>query len=157
MPSVPALCKDISRAELKQYLKEYSTESGEKLFAAANVDMLEHLPMSTIYEASKSVAKWEPVANMLFPDSKAASEIFLIKVREARRPRLRRRRRPRSRARSRGRRTCGEAGERGRRGGGAQDGGTGARPVVPEHAGRRRARVPNRHPVMARRELRLIA
>ena len=39
--------------------------------------------MSTIYEASKSVAKWEPVANMLFPDSKATSEIFLIKVREA--------------------------------------------------------------------------
>ena len=83
MPSVPALCKDISRAELKQYLKEYSTESGEKLFAAANVDMLEHLPMSTVYEASKSSAKWETVANMLFPDSKAASEIFLIKVREA--------------------------------------------------------------------------
>ena len=98
MPSVPALCKDISRAELKQYLKEYSTESGEKLFAAANVDMLEHLPMSAVYEASKSSAKWETVANMLFPDSKAASEIFLIKVREARRPRLRRRRRPRSRA-----------------------------------------------------------
>ena len=83
MPSVPALCKDISRAELKQYLKEYSTESGEKLFAAANVDMLEHLPMSTVYEASKSSAKWETVANMLFPDSKA-SEIFLIKVREGR-------------------------------------------------------------------------
>ena len=81
--AVPALCKDISRAELKQYLKEYSTESGEKLFAAANVDMLEHLPMSTVYEASKSSAKWETVANMLFPDSKAASEIFLIKVREA--------------------------------------------------------------------------
>ncbi|EOD24582.1 hypothetical protein EMIHUDRAFT_206588 [Emiliania huxleyi CCMP1516] len=57
--------------------------SGEKLFAAANVDMLEHLPMSTVYEASKSSAKWETVANMLFPDSKAASEIFLIKVREA--------------------------------------------------------------------------
>merc|ERR1712086_169995 len=31
MPSVPALCKDISREELKQYLKEYSTESGQKL------------------------------------------------------------------------------------------------------------------------------
>ena len=30
MPSVPALCKDISRAELKQYLKEYSTESGAR-------------------------------------------------------------------------------------------------------------------------------
>ena len=64
MPSVPALCEDMSRKELKQYLKEYSTESGQKLFAAANVDMLEHLSMSTIYEASKSVAKWEPVANM---------------------------------------------------------------------------------------------
>ena len=62
MPSVPALCKDISRAELKQYLKEYSTESGEKLFAAANVDMLEHLPMSTVYEASKSSAKWETLS-----------------------------------------------------------------------------------------------
>ncbi|EOD26512.1 hypothetical protein EMIHUDRAFT_205588 [Emiliania huxleyi CCMP1516] len=48
------------REELKQYLKEYSTESGQKLFAAANVDMLEHLPMSTVYEASKSSAKWEP-------------------------------------------------------------------------------------------------
>ena len=108
MPSVPALCEDMPREELKQYLKEYSTESGQKLFAAANVDMLEHLPMSTVYEASKSSAKWETVANMLFPDSKAASEIFLIKVREPRlrRPRPRRRRRPRSRARSRGRRTC---------------------------------------------------
>ena len=83
MPSVPALCEEMLREELKQYLKEYSTESGQKLFAAANVDMLEHLSMSTIYEASKSVAKWEPVANMLFPDSKATSEIFLIKVREA--------------------------------------------------------------------------
>ena len=63
MPSVPALCEDMSRKELKQYLKEYSTESGQKLFAAANVDMLEHLPMSTVYEASKSSsAKWEPVA-----------------------------------------------------------------------------------------------
>ena len=70
MPSVPALCADMPREELKQYLKEYSTESGEKLFAAANVDMLEHLPMSTVYEASKSSAKWETVANMLFPDSK---------------------------------------------------------------------------------------
>ena len=47
MPSVPALCKDMPREELEQYLKEYSTESGQKLFAAANVDMLEHLPMST--------------------------------------------------------------------------------------------------------------
>ena len=83
MPSVPALCEEMLREELKQYLKEYSTESGQKLFAAANVDMLEHLPMSTVYEASKSSAKWETVANMLFPDSKAASEIFLIKVREA--------------------------------------------------------------------------
>ena len=91
MPSVPALCKDMPREELEQYLKEYSTESGQKLFAAANVDMLEHLPMSTVYEASKSRAKWEPVANMLFPDSKATSEIFLIKVREAKKAETERR------------------------------------------------------------------
>ncbi|EOD09141.1 hypothetical protein EMIHUDRAFT_248807 [Emiliania huxleyi CCMP1516] len=124
--------------DLKQYLKEYSTESGEKLFAAANVDMLEHLPMSTVYEASKSSAKWETAKKAETEAAASAKKSSKVAWKED----LLAARRAKEAEEAAARKTA--APER-------------APWCLSSHAGRRRARVPNRHPVMARRELRLIA
>ena len=77
---LPTLGKDMTSAELRTYLTEFTTSVGVKIFDTAAVDQLEFYPMETLYSCANSSGKWQNVVDRLFDGDLATAQLFQAKV-----------------------------------------------------------------------------
>ena len=80
---LPTLGKDMTSAELRTYLTEFTTSAGVKIFDTAAVDQLEFYPMETLYSCANSSGKWQNVVDRLFHGDLATAQLFQAKVHAA--------------------------------------------------------------------------
>eukprot|EP00966_Prymnesium_polylepis_P174153 4029490-Prymnesium_polylepis.1 len=59
--ALPTLRAGMPKEELREFLLNFTTSSGVKVFAEAAVDQLEFYPITTLYSLATSSSKWQNV------------------------------------------------------------------------------------------------
>ena len=78
--ALPTLREEMPTEELREYLLNFTTTSGVKVFAEAAVDQLEFYPMKTLYSLAATSSKWQNVVDRLFDGDLATAQLFQAKV-----------------------------------------------------------------------------